>query len=196
MACMSEFIIFGNDNDRDARRLSCFYWSDQTGCEKTKPSDNMLYRGVWKSSVCSNVNHAENDQKFYMKAIVVPKNIVASICCSVESGISLAIAVNRRQNGSKEALWAQCGVLDLYRRRRIDFVILREDTDLMSRSIIERRLLNYEFEITYIAAANLILKMFSQFLSGYRSGFPGSCYRSFNPNRVFFVTLTLEAPVQ
>lgn len=122
-------------------------------------------------------NHAENDQKFYMKAIVVPKNIVASICCSVESGISLAIAVNWRQNGSKEALWAQCGVLDLYRRRRIDFVILREDTDLMSRSIIERRLLNYEFEITYIAAANLILKMFSQFLSGYRSGFPGSCYR-------------------
>ena len=33
--------------------------------------------------VCSKVNHAENDRKFYMKAMAVPRNIVEpSICCS------------------------------------------------------------------------------------------------------------------
>ena len=47
-----------------------------------------------ESAVRSKVNHAENDQKFYMKAIAVPKNIEPSISCSVELGISLAIAEN------------------------------------------------------------------------------------------------------
>ena len=39
------------------------------------------------------VNYAEDDRKFYMKANAVPKNIEPSICCTVELGFSLAIAV-------------------------------------------------------------------------------------------------------
>ena len=76
----------------NTRRLSCFYCSDQTGCARTRPSDHMWCRGVWKSAVCSRVNQAENDRKFYMKATVVPKNILPSICCTVEKGVSIAIA--------------------------------------------------------------------------------------------------------
>ena len=44
-------------------------------------------------AVCSKVNHAENDRKFYVKAIAVPRNIEPSICCTVELGFSLAIGV-------------------------------------------------------------------------------------------------------
>ena len=89
-------MIFGNDNDSYTRRLSCFYCSDLTGCERTRSFDKMWRHGVcqWKSTVCSKVNHAENDQKIYMKAIAVPKNILPSACCAVKLGTSLAIPEN------------------------------------------------------------------------------------------------------
>jgi hypothetical protein len=38
------------------------------------------------------LNHAEDDQKLYMKEITVPKNIDPSASCAAELGPSIAIA--------------------------------------------------------------------------------------------------------
>ena len=50
------------------------------------------------SAVCSKVNHAEENWKLYMKAMAVPKSIEPSICCAVELGGSLAIALIAVEN--------------------------------------------------------------------------------------------------
>ena len=59
-----------------------------------KEPDNLTTCNTVESErVLFTVNHAENDRKFYIKEIAVPRNIEPSIRCTVELRSSLSIAV-------------------------------------------------------------------------------------------------------